>query len=233
MTTQSCPHMQELEPRLSLSVGISGVTEGAGEFIVPPIRFELMTTGTNKFFPLEPGYKAVYEGVEDGERVRLQIIVSRKTKVVDSVRTRVVIEKETADGELKEISRNYMAIEKRTHNVFYFGEDVNNYEDGEIVNHDGSWRAGVNGAEHGLIMPGNPTVGMRYKQERAPGIAEDQAEVISLNGRLKVPAGTFNNVLKTEETNPLEPGAAEFKFYAEGVGLLKDGPARLISVRRG
>ena len=233
MTVQMCPQMQELERRLSLSVGGIGVAGGVGEFTVPAIRFELVTSGRNRFFPLEPGYKANYEGVEDGERLRLTIWVTRKTKVIDGVRTRVVIEKETADGELKEISRNYMAIEKRTHNVFYFGEDVNNYENGKIVNHDGSWRAGVNGAEHGLIMPGNPTVGMRYKQERAPGIAEDQAEVISLNGRLKVPAGTFNNVLKTEETTPLEPGAAEFKFYAEGVGLLKDGPARLISVRRG
>ena len=144
-----------------------------------------------------------------------------------------MIEKETVDGELKEISYNFFAIETRTHNIFHFGENVDNYEDGKIVNHDGGWRAGVDGAQPGLIIPGNPKVGMRYKQEVAPGIAEDQAEVISLNARVKVPAGTFTNVLKTRETNPLEQGEAEFKFYAEGVELLKDGEAKLIRVRNG
>ncbi len=156
------------------------------------------------------------------------ITVSDATKLIDGVETRVVVERETIDGELFEVARNFFAICKQTNSVVYFGEDVDFYENGEIVNHDGSWRAGVDGARPGVLMPGTRLLGGRYFQEIAPEVALDQAEIVSLNETLQTPLALFENVLKTRETTPLEPDLVEFKFYAPGVGLIKDGPLRLV-----
>jgi hypothetical protein len=193
---------------------------------------EFASTGRNPFFILEPGHQLVLAGEDDGEQVRLVITVLNEVKVVDGVETRVVEERETKDGELVEVSRNYFAICAKTNSVFYFGEDVDIYEDGRIVSHDGAWQAGTNGARPGIIMPGTVLLGARYFQEVAPDVAMDRAEVESLTRVVQTPAGRFMNVLETEETTPLEPNAEGFKYYAAGIGLIKDGPLELIRVTR-
>jgi len=130
--------------------------------------------GDNPFFSLEPGFQLIPEGEEDGVDIGLTITVLNKTKTIDGIKTRVVEERETHDGELVEVSRNYFAICNRDNSVVYFGEDVDFYEDGVIVGHEGSWRAGVNGARAGIIMPGIQLLGARYMQEVAPGVALDR-----------------------------------------------------------
>jgi hypothetical protein len=151
-----------------------------------------------------------------------------ETKIVDGVETRVVEEKETEGGNLVEVSRNYFAICSPTNDAIYFGENVDMYEKGNIVSHEGAWLAGQNGSKAGMIMPGKIEVGLKYYQEIAPGVAEDRAEIVSVNDTLDTPAGTFSNVLKTEETNPLRPGEKEFKFYAPRIGLIQDEALRLV-----
>jgi hypothetical protein len=106
--------------------------------------------------------------------------------------------------------------------VFYFGEDVDIYEDDVIVSHEGAWLAGVNGARPGIIMPGVILLGGRYYQELAPGVAMDRAEIISMTETLQVPAGTFENCLETYETSAIDRKAKGYKFYAPGIGLVKD-----------
>jgi hypothetical protein len=128
-----------------------------------------------------------------------------------------------------EVSRNYFAVNTRTGDVYYVGEDVDMYKHGKVTSHDGSWRHGSNGATFGLMMPGTPSVGLRYYQELAKGTAMDRAEIVSLNERVVVPAGPFDQCLKTKETTPLEPLAREYKIYARGVGLIKDGSLELVS----
>jgi hypothetical protein len=186
------------------------------------------STGKNSYFILEPGYQVILEGEEDGEKLQLVMTVLNETKVVDGIETRVVEEKETEGGNLVEVSRNYFAICKPTNNAIYFGEDVDMYEDGEIVSHEGAWLAGQNGAKAGMIMPDKVEVGLEYYQEIAPGVAEDRAEIVSVNDTSDTPAGTFEQVLKTEETNPLKPGEKEFKFYALGIGLIQDEAIKLV-----
>ncbi len=170
-------------------------------------RDELASSGRNPFFSLEPGYTLV---LEDDE-VQLTITVLNETKKVDGVETRVVEERETEDGELAEVSRNYFAISKRTNGVFYFGEDVDIYEDGKVAGHEGAWLSGEGGAKFGLIMPGEALIGARYYQEVAPEVAMDRAEIVGMNETIDTPAGKFENCLKTEETNPLKPKEKEFK----------------------
>jgi hypothetical protein len=191
-------------------------------------KSELGPTGRNTYFILEPGHVAEFRNGDE----RLVVTVLSDTKVVDGVTTRVVEERETRAGALVEVSRNYFAISSRTNDVYYFGEDVDMYEEGRVVSHEGSWRAGVNSARFGLMMPGKPVPGLRHYQEVAAGQAMDRAEIVSLTEVVRTPAGTYRNCLKVAETTPLEPGAREFKFYAPGVGLVQDGAMKKIGDRR-
>jgi hypothetical protein len=194
----------------------------AAEFAVD--KSKLSTTGRNPYFILEPGYQLVFEGGKE----RLAITVLDETKTVDGVMTRVVEERETKDGRLVEVSRNYFAISQRTNDVFYFGEDVDMYKAGKIISHEGAWLAGVKGAKFGLMMPGQIRLQARYYQEVAPRVAMDRAEIVSLSETVKTPAGEFKSCLKVEETTPLEPGVKEYKYYTADVGLVQDGALKLV-----
>jgi hypothetical protein len=189
---------------------------------------ELSATGRNPYFILEPGYQLAFEGRDKGKPVALVITVLDETKTVDGVETRVVEERETTEGQPVEVSRNFFAISRRTNSVYYFGEEVDIYKDGKVFANEGAWLSGKAGAKFGLAMPGQPLIGARYYQELAPKVAMDRAEVLSLTGSMETPAGKFENVLVTEETTPLEPDDKERKYYAAGVGLIKDGPMKLV-----
>lgn len=195
-------------------------------------KSDLSSKGKSDYFVLEPGFVAVFEGKEDGVKTVLTITVTSETKVVDGVETRIVEEKEMADGKVAEISRNYFAISKTTGDVFYFGEDSVTYKDGKPSSHEGSWLAGVAGAKFGLLLQGKPKVGAAYYQEIAPGVAMDRAEVVSVSETLKTPAGEFKNCVKTKETTPLEKGT-EYKLYAPGPGLVQDGDLHLVKYSTG
>ncbi len=190
-------------------------------------KADLASIGTNRFFVLAPGYQLILEGREKGKAMQLTITVLNETREVDGVQTRVVEEKETADGQLVEISRNYFAISKKTTAVFYFGEEVDIYKNGKVVSHDGAWLAGVGGARFGLMMPGQPLLGARYQHEVAPKVAMDRAEVVSVSETLDTKAGKFERCLKTEETTPLESGKG-YKVYAPGVGVIEDAEVKLV-----
>ncbi len=201
-------------------------------FMLDKCDFE--SNGRNPFFVLKPGFKLVLEGLEDEAFVRLEITVLDETKTINGVNTRVVEEMETHDNnQLVEISRNYFALCQQNNSVFYFGEDVDIYEGGVVVSHDGTWRAGKAGASAGLIMPGVVLLGARYFQEIAPRVALDRAEILSISEVVDTPAGKFKDVLKTEETTPLEPNATDFKFYAPGIGLIQSGTLKLVSFSPG
>lgn len=186
-----------------------------------------LTTGQNNFFILEPGYQLILEGKEGKDSVRLVITVLKETKKIGNVETRVIEENESANGETVEISRNYFAFCKQTGSIYYFGEDVDIYKNGKVVNHDGAWAATGNN-KPGVVMPGLILLGSRYYQEIAPGVAMDRAEIISATENIKTIAGDFINVLKTEETTPLEPKSKDYKLYAPGIGLIKDGNLLLV-----
>jgi hypothetical protein len=186
---------------------------------------ELTDSGRNPWFVLEPGYTLVLEHGDE----RLVITVLAETLRVAGVVTRVVEERETKGGTPVEVSRNYFAISRRSNTVYYFGEDVDTYERGQVTGHEGSWRAGEAGARFGMMMPGDALAGARYYQEVAPGIALDRAEVVSVDDSVSVPLGTFRPALRILETTPLERAEREYKMYGRDVGLLVDGDLRLVS----
>jgi hypothetical protein len=191
-------------------------------------KANLSDLGQNPYFILEPGYRLTFEHGKD----TLVITVLEETKQVDGVTTRIVEERETSGGQLAEVSRNYFAIDKVTKDLYYFGEDVDEYKDGKVTGHSGAWLSGVSGARFGLMLPGTPKSGDKYYQEQAPKIAMDRAEILSVTESAKVPAGSFAKVLHTRESSALE-GGSEDKWYAPGIGLIKDADFVLARVEKG
>ncbi len=177
----------------------------------------------NPYYPRIPGMTYIYEGeTEDGlERTVVEVLA--EPKVVMGVTTTAVRDTVYLEGEMIEDTIDWFAQDKDG-NVWYFGEDVNNYEDGVLVDHDGAWEAGVDGALPGIIMYADPAahVGVAYHQEFYAGEAEDMAEIISLDEQVSVPNGSFKEVLKTREWTPLEPDVTENKFYARDIGVIQE-----------
>jgi hypothetical protein len=209
------------------------VHRGANRTLSPALcaldRDDFTLKSTNDYFPLGVGSTWILRGTEDGKRVELRVSVLRKTQVVGGVTTRVVEESEFEDGELIERSRNFFAA-TRQGTVCYFGEEVDMYEDGEIVSHEGAWRADAPGNRPGIIMPADPRVGMTFQMEGAPGVAADAGEIVARGVRVRVRAGTFKNTVRIRESNPLDRSVG-FKVFARSVGIVVDGPVSLVRYR--
>jgi hypothetical protein len=189
---------------------------------------EFTTTIDNEYFPLKPGTTFVYEG--KGERD--EMTVTSETKKVMGVECVVVDDKAWENGKLIEKTYDWFAQDNKG-TVWYFGEDTKEYENGKVVSTKGSWEAGVDGAEPGIIMQAHPKVGQTYRQEYYKGEAEDMAKVLRLNDSVAVPYGSFDHVLVTKEWTPLEPSYAEHKYYARGVGHVYGGGLELVEVKTG
>jgi membrane-associated phospholipid phosphatase len=172
----------------------------------------------NPYWPMAPGSRWVYRETDDeGGEQRVEVTVTAGAKKILGIDATVVRDVVSEDGEVVEDTFDWYAQDKWG-NVWYLGEDTKEYENGKVVTTDGSWEAGVDGAQAGIVMPGELEVGQAYRQEYYEGEAEDNGEILSLDATTKVPAGSYDAVVKTEDTNALEPGVLEHKYYAEGVG---------------
>jgi len=186
------------------------------------------SVGGNQFFSLQPGHQLVLQS----KREKVTITVLDATKIVGGVETRIIEEREEQAGELKEVSRNFFALCKEHGDVFYFGEEVDDYENGKVVRHSGEWRADQPDSKAGILMPGTVLLGARHYQEIAPK-ARDRAEIVDDDVTLKTPAGTFTHCLRVEETSGLDPDEKCYKTYAPGVGLIQDEDLLLTAYRKG
>jgi hypothetical protein len=180
--------------------------------------------GANPYFNLTPGYTLSYRHGKDTDT----LTVLNETKQIDDVETRVVEDREIKNGQLVELTRDYYAIDSLTNDVYYFGEDVDTYKNGKVVGHEGAWLSGLNGAKFGLMMPGAPKPGQRFYQELAPGVGMDRSEIVSDNEQIVTPVGTYEKCIHVVETSPLEKGLRDHKWYAPGVGQVKDGEMLLV-----
>jgi len=175
----------------------------------------------NPWFPLPAGAWWRYEGRSDAEGETTEITVTDETKIVMGVRAVVVRDVVKVDGVVVEDTRDWFA-QDRDGNVWYLGEAVTDFVDGEPSGTAGSWEAGVDGAKPGIVMPATPTVGTVHRQEYLVGEAEDIMRIIDTGGELDVPSGRFQDVVETEDWNPLEPSQLETKAYAKGVGKIRE-----------
>jgi hypothetical protein len=180
---------------------------------------------TNIYFPLHPGMVYTYTAqTEDGEE-SIVVSVLTETKIVSGVKCTVVHDVVSIQDQVIEDTYDWYAQDKDG-NVWYMGEDVTNYENGKMVDKEGSFEAGVDGAKPGIIMLAHPVLEMPYRQEYYFGIAEDWGKVIAKDLTITVPYGTFENCIKTEDWNALEPDSpVEYKYYAPGIGVTKEEAA--------
>ncbi len=168
----------------------------------------------NPWWPMRPESTWVYR---EGEALDVRVTVTDRRRVVDGIDAVVVHDVVSEDGEVIEDTFDWYAQDKWG-NVWYLGEDTKELEHGEVVSTEGSWEAGVDGAQAGIAVPADPSVGLAYRQEHYAGHAEDEAEVLSVDASVRVPFGAFDGALQTKDTTPLEPGLVEHKYYVRDVG---------------
>lgn len=192
------------------------------EFYLPLINpANFVSSVTNPFMPLVPGTKYTYqEQTDEGNAVNEVTITTDSIRIM-GVKCVVVTDVLKNDkGDILESTIDWYAQDKDG-NVWYFGEDTKEYENGKVSSTAGTWKSGVNVAQPGIAMPGKPILGIPYRQEYLFNEAEDYGKIISTSETVTVPFGTCNNCIMTEEWSPLEPDVVEHKYYASGIGNIK------------
>jgi hypothetical protein len=199
------------------SGGPAGLPRGSEPAHLDPAAFTVDIT--NPYWPVHPGSRWVYGSVDaDGTTQRVEVTALDETYTVAAgVEARVVHDVVTQDGAVAEDTRDYYA-QDTDGNVWYMGEATTEYPPGEPPSTEGSWEAGVDGAQPGVAVPAHPRPGLAYRQEYLKGQAEDRAVVLSTDEQVQTPVGHWTGALLTRETTPLEPDVAELKFYVPGVG---------------
>ena len=214
--------MTPLAAALALCAGCGGdggsaLPQGSEQVELDPADFT--TAIDNPYWPMTPGTRWTYRELdEEGKALDVRVTVSNATKrIANGVTARVVRDTVTSDGEVIEDTFDWYA-QDGDGNVWYLGEQTAEFEDGKVSSRGGSFEAGVDGAEAGVIMPADPEPGLAYRQEYYKGEAEDNGEILSLHEQAQVPAGHYRDALLTKDTIAIEPDVLEYKLYAPGVG---------------
>jgi hypothetical protein len=198
--------------------GAASLPVGDKPFKMDPAGFT--TEVTNPYWPMKPGDHWIYRETDaEGEVQRNDVIVTDRTKTIMGIETLVVHDTVRLGGELTEDTFDWYAQDAEG-NLWYFGEDTTEYENGKVKTKEGSWEGGVDGALPGIIMPAHPQVGMTYREEYYKGHAEDGAQIISVDALAKVPYGRFDHGVQTRNFSGIEPDVIEEKIYAKGVGVV-------------
>jgi hypothetical protein len=228
------------EPARGVASGAAAtkLPHGSEPFPVDPADFT--TKIDNPYWPMKPGSRWIFRETDaEGSVSRVVVTVLDKTKTIMGIEARIVHDKVTERGKVKEDTYDWYAQDKEG-NLWYLGEDTTEYENGKPKTKEGSWEAGVNGALPGIILPAHPRVGLTYREEYYKGHAEDGAQILFLDALATVPYGRFDHALQTRNFSGIEPDVIEEKIYARGVGVVLEitvsgGSDRteLVSFKRG
>jgi hypothetical protein len=204
------------QPSGQASTQTSRLPRGSEVVHLDPAKFSAKID--NPWWPMTTGSRWVFREISDQGQTQLdEITVTNRTKKIMGIDARVVHDVLTVDGQVTEDTFDWYAQDAQG-NIWYMGEDTKEFENGKVTSTAGSWQAGVDGAQPGILLPARPRPGLTYRQEYLKGEAEDFASVLSLDMRAKVPFGVFDHLLTTRDRTPLEPNVTEHKFYARGVG---------------
>ena len=222
LTAKKATAQKDKGPEASTAAGSSsqgGLPQGSESVKLDPADFS--TNIDNPYWPMAPGSKWVYSETDTvGTREKVVVEVTDKTKMIaNGIEARVIRDTVTEKGQPVEVTDDWYAQDKAG-NIWYLGEYVTNYENGKVVDHSGTFEAGVDGAQPGIAMPANPEPGMTYRQEYYKDEAEDKGAVVTVGDeQVQVPFGFFDKgVLMTRDLVPTEPKVQELKFYVPDVG---------------
>jgi hypothetical protein len=185
--------------------------------------FTNSTAITNQYYGPGANQVYVYEGGEVGLDPEEEIIIERRqqTREVNGITCIIHNDIVYLEGIVIEDTDDWLAQDDAG-NLWYMGEFVENYhDDGSFADNEGSWEAGVDDALPGYWMAANPQPGESYMQEYLQGEAEDYAEVVGFES-VTIVLGTYDNCLVTRDINPFEPDVYELKYYAPGIGFIKE-----------
>ncbi|TSE15939.1 hypothetical protein B1A87_008525 [Arthrobacter sp. KBS0703] len=187
----------------------------------PQIKPADFTTNiTNKYFALPAGKKMTYESTDlRGITERIEIEILNESKVIEDVETAIYLDKVYSNGQLVEETRDYLAQHKNG-DVWYFGEDVNNFFNGNLLNHSGSFIHGKDGAKAGIWMKAEQRVGDSYRQEYYLGQAEDMRDTLATGLTVSTKSGKYTDCVKVYDWTPLEKNSREHKYYCPKVSSL-------------
>jgi hypothetical protein len=205
------------QPSAATVPGPSALPNGDEPVTLDPAAFS--TTIDHPYWPMTPGTRWTYrETAEDGEVLTVTVIVTDQTKVTGSGITARVVRDTVRNGrEIVEDTFDWYA-QDRFGNLWYLGEQTAEFEGGKVVSREGSFEAGVGGAQAGIALPAAPSPGQAYRQEYRAGEAEDRGEVLGVAEFVDTTAGHYPDAILTRDTTPLEPDVLEYKLYARGVG---------------
>jgi uncharacterized protein DUF3108 len=210
-----------MKTRISISIVVltSAFVIGGEPYkpVIDPANFQSKVD--NPYFPLVPGTILKYQEKGGGETSDKDITVTSETKEILGVKCVVVHDVVTQKGAVREDTYDWYAQDKQG-TVWYFGEATREFKAGGRVSQQGSWEAGVKGAQPGIVMPGDPKPGKPYRQEYSPSMAEDMGQVVATDETVTVTAGTFNGCVKIREWSMLESGN-EYQWYAKGIGVVR------------
>ena len=174
---------------------------------------------TNRYWPMRPGDQWISSETDGkGDALQVEVTVEDATYTVAAgIEARVVHDVVSRDGAVVEDTLDWYA-QDADGNLWYLGEQTAEYESGQVASTEGSWEAGVDGAQPGIAVPADPRPGLTYRQEYLAGEAEDQGTVLSTTEQVGVPTGIYTGALLTRDTTALEPDLVELKFYVPGIG---------------
>ena len=192
--------------------------------ILAGVKFSHPREITNPWLPLASLKQDILEGTEDRKKIRIERTMKpdiRKTFKIGGVDVEALVmeDREFEDGELTEVTLDYFA-QSDDGTVYYLGEDVDEYKDGKVSGHSGAWMFGKDTQTPGVIIPGNPKVGDRFKSEDVSATISESDEVVSVTDTVTTPAGTYHDCVRIREA--LADGSIEFKCYAKGVGVVRE-----------
>ena len=215
-TSPSTPAL-ESSPAATTSAPESTLPIGSEPVNLDPADFTADIT--HPYWPMKPGTRCTYRDVDEKGEVQTVVVVAtaETKKLANGITARVVRDTVRSDGELVEDTLDWYAQDSAG-NVWYMGEDTAEFENGKIASREGSFEAGVGGALPGILLPAEPQIGQKYRQEYLKGEAEDNGEVLGVNQLVEVPTGSYSDALLTRDTTNLEPDVVEYKLYAPDIG---------------
>jgi hypothetical protein len=217
-TNPASPPAHESRPAITSAAGPKLPT-GADPVNLDPANFSADIT--NPYWPMKQGTRWTYRALEAGSPPQdVVIVVTGATKkLANGITARVVRDTARSKGQIVEDTLDWYAQDAGG-NVWYMGEQTAEFEKGKIVSRAGSWEAGADGAQPGIMLPAQPEVGQKYRQEFKKGEAEDNGEVLATKHLVEVEAGSYQDAMVTMDTSAIEPDVVEYKFYGHGVGPL-------------
>lgn len=216
-----------IETKMDDAADLVAERAARGEKLLKGLKFSRPREITNPYFPLAQLKQDILEGVEDGKKIRVERTLKpnkRRTYTFgdQEVESLVVEDRVYEDGQLAEVALDFFAQDDNG-TVFYLGEDVDEYRDGKIIGHDGTWHYGLDTRVPGVIFPAQPKLGQKWRPEDVSTDISEIDEIVSMSEKVTTPAGTFENCIKVKED--LADGTTEFKYYAKGVGVVREVPA--------